>query len=122
VNAKELREAAEKSRAWYVTPNLEDAHRNIPDHVFYTGYHLATYILATVRDDDDELITPLWLSQWGECLVDCRKIGILCIDLYDGNWSVIGEFGEVYIKPQEKRGQFRSLCRGLGIELKEGGQ
>ena len=105
MNAKELREAA-----------IE-----ITNHGNELAL-MADHILATVRDDDDEPITPLWLSQWGECLVDCRKIGILCIDLYDGNWSVIGEFGEVYIKPQEKRGQFRSLCRGLGIELKEGGK
>ena len=57
MNAKELRAAAEASYNWYVTPNVEDAHRNMPDHVFYTGWQACKHILATVHTDDAEPVT-----------------------------------------------------------------
>lgn len=136
MNAKELRAMAEKSRAWYTTPNIPEACHQVPDHVFYTGYHLATYILATVRDDDDEPVTAEWLhslfwdsnSAWWY-LDKTRQKVVICEHGKPADvWVASKPFAlsdvdqDSLLCEVTSRGQFRSLCRGLGIELKEGGK
>ena len=100
MNAKELREAAQR---------LIDYPEANPDDV--TG--LADHILATVRDDDDEHADQAWQS----LVTFDSAIG-------DGKWIVAKMFDtwDDIPKSDKTRGQFRSLCRGLGIALKEGWQ
>ena len=120
MNAKELREAAQRL--------IEYPEAN-PDDV--TG--LADYILATVRDDDDEPVAWEWLAERMTLLPDdCDVVerlasGPMYVHRFHGPLtyvvSCVKNDGEhAAVNPPESRGQFRSLCRGLSIDLKEGGQ
>lgn len=81
---------------------------------------MAQHILATVKPDDDDPLTDDWLSEIGDIVDDVICIAIIRKQVNDPNMSLDGnELGEAYFRPPETRGQFRELCRGLGIELKE---
>jgi hypothetical protein len=117
VNAKELREAATEVRRCGSEPACD----------------IADYILVTVRDDDDEPVTWDWLAERMTLLpddryrVERRTIGSMYVHRHHGPLVFVvncveidGEYAA--LNPPKTRGQFRSLCRGLGIELKEVGQ
>lgn len=89
---------------------------------------LAEHILATVRDDDDAPLDFAFLHSvetkyFGEALMCSFEFG--CLEMWvvndeydplDATWSFSGANLQLTIKT---RGQFRSLCRGLGIVLEE---
>ena len=70
--------------------------------------HVADHILATVRADDDEPVSMKWIEALGinEITIGMKQMHYLPQDM------LIGYHGKT-------RGQFRALCVGLGIELKE---
>ena len=127
MNAKELREAAAWIKERIEGEMMECA--NNPSYLDEYGKSIederacVDYILATVRDDDDEPVTSFWLSGFGDVMDGFHYIGIICVDATEWEWSLSGMFASsVSIHAPKTRGQFRSLCRGLGIALKEGGQ
>jgi len=70
---------------------------------------LADYILATVRDDDGEEQPDTWVGVLdGEGIVSVSEHGV---------WlRTRDSFGTVpLLRKRPTRGQFRDLCRGLGI-------
>ena len=107
MNAKELREAAQRL--------IDNVRLWEADKLDLDLIEAADYILAKVRDDDDEYADQVWQS----LVTFDAAIG-------DGKWIVAKMFDTWDDIPKSRsnktRGQFRSLCRGLGIELKEGGQ
>jgi hypothetical protein len=70
---------------------------------------LADHILATVREDEGDDADPNWQI---DVTAHCGFIDYFQTFLYQC-WS--GGHGKT-------RGQFRKLCEGLGIELKENDQ
>jgi hypothetical protein len=104
VTSKELVEAAE----WITQGGLDPT----------TSEKLAEHILATVRADDDEPVTASWFA-----------ILLGSIDRFEfgrgysvernenGQWEawLCGHC----LRAIKTKGQFRQLCRGLGIALKE---
>jgi len=117
MNAKELRAAAELAVEWdgYIHPEDKPA--------FDAWKLLADHILPTVRDDDDEPFGGEWAkgvvgdsfvpinSRFGLDVLGCR------IE-YEVNTRYERSYGclDSHIKT---RGEFRQLCRLLGIVLKE---
>ena len=98
MNAKELRVIAEK---------LADCATDNP--MWQKFGYVAGYVLATVRDDDDEPSTDEW-----ECTLLCEAELTLNQSSY-----VFYVWGDARNPGKRTRGQFRALCKGLGIELKE---
>lgn len=88
---------------------------------------LVDHVLATVRDDDDEPICWDWLKaltgynrEVSGSLVSVKVTEELSLvgDIeYPERWQVW--FNEYEIGECVDRAGFRSLCRGLGVELKE---
>lgn len=132
MNSKELRRQAE-----YIVEQWDnhDRFRMVEgDAVFMNAdgepdsVTFARHILSTVRDDDDELLDFAFLhgvktKYFGEALMCSFDFGCLHMwivgDEYsplDAIWSFCDANLQLTVKT---RGQFRSLCRGLGIELKE---
>lgn len=90
-----------------------------PDSVTF-----ARHILATVREDDDEPVTTEMIDQ---CNSKGNSVAVshttvthfkaltttMCV-------ALLGQTGDwITIEKCKTRGQFRSLCKGLAIELKE---
>jgi hypothetical protein len=72
---------------------------------------LADYILATVRDDDGEeqpTETVVILDGKGDIAVTQHGVWVRTIDSY--GWVPL-------MRSIPTRGQFRALCRGLGVEV-----
>ena len=116
MNAKELRAAASRRKQWV------DLVRRINNPYIGTERHgdlvdkenIADYVLATVRDDDDEPVTGEWFSS----LPKLWRNG-LRIDFYDYvHDPVLGLNGEE-IKANPTRGDGRRLAAALGIKLEE---
>ena len=136
MNAKELREAADSLKRYssemirHRLKLLPGQSRNDADNVLLGTISLADYILATVRDDDDEPCGWEWFGTvWPE---DCTVVEAWpdkdnSIAVYVRNQA--GDFDQ-YVTHLRTRGDVRLLCRGLGISmteyiddpLKEGGQ
>ena len=125
MNAKELRQAAEFLRA--------EANHSVetigPDRSWLQTRRddvrlaCAEHILSTVRDDDDEPVSEEWLE------ISCerktaRTFAVKSLEVFTRTkdvWLCNPAAGEKYASIKT-RGQFRSLCRGLGVELKEVGR
>ena len=116
MNARELRHAAglvlgDFSHPYGWSGMIEDSKR------------LAEHILATVRDDDDEPVS----EEWFRSVSTIANIFGPTIH-YQGRYLTWFEWGIGYYDNDTDavpvttttRGQFRALCKGLGIELKEG--
>ena len=112
MTAKELRQAAENvlgivndPPGW--TAKIIDSKR------------LASHVLATVRDDDDEPVTEEWLGTVKPSRPFITHVGPDVIDAhYCHNGTYYWGFSTKHLW-EMTRGQFRSLCRGLGIVLEE---
>ena len=116
MNAKELRRQAEylveqwDSHDKFRTVEGDAAFMNAdgePDAVTF-----ARHVLSTVLDDDDELVSEDWLSTVETSRPFITHVGSDVIDAHYWGFSTRHLWGTT-------RGQFRSLCKGLGIELKE---
>lgn len=93
---KELRAAALDHREW-----CHESHHDVPPWV--------DYILATVRDDDGEEQPDAWVGIGdGEGIVTVTRHGVFLRTA-----DSLGQIRVLDIRPT--RGQFRALCRGLGI-------
>jgi hypothetical protein len=122
MNAKELREAAQRL--------IDNVRLWEADKLDLDLIEVADYVLATLRDDDDDLIDADWLAEVteGECDRASTLVSVnVTEELYfvgdidhPQRWQVW--FNEYEIGECCNRAGFRLLCRGLGIELKEGGQ
>lgn len=125
MTAKELRRQAEylveqwDSHDKFRTVEGDAAFMNAdgePDAVTF-----ARHILSTVRDDDDELVTYEWLCSTKKPYLMSRKVTWN----FDGYTVSVNSSGarlhcnHMPIVSVQTRGQFRSLCRGLGIVLEE---
>lgn len=82
------------------------------------------HILATVREDDDEEVTREWFEQVFGDPLDIQTIEPWFIWWHSTRGLLMGSEGgsvgpDPLTLPTKTRGQFRSLCRGLGIELQE---
>ena len=131
MNAKELRDAAERLRC----NEDRDYVKMSPLLYFADCETLAKGYLATVHADDDELIDEAWfwkvarsdtrfiyLSSNQEFFLYYRDIGQveLCCEetartTYDPGSTYCGECD----RPIKTRKQLRDLCRCLGIEVPE---
>lgn len=133
MNAKELRQTAayiveqRDNHDKFRMVEGDEAFMNAdgePDAVTF-----ARHILATVREDDDEPVTRDFLNShstasFGEALysryefTDNLSVGFVAEE-YESNRAA-WMFGAIKIPVDIKtRGQFRALCKGLGLELKE---
>ena len=72
---------------------------------------LADSILATVRDDDGEEQPTVTTTRNGAMVRVCRKPSMVWVSIDTGGDCVALSFKTF------TRGQFRDLCRGLGIEV-----
>lgn len=125
MNAKALRRAAERVKYRLEGEMLECL--NNPDyHKEYGGSieeerECVEYIFATVREDDDEPVTYENLCSIKKPYMENRKIWWN----FDGFTVSVNSSGARFrcnhmpIASAQTMGQFRSLCRGLGIVLKE---
>lgn len=118
MNAKELRQAAEYTVTMW---DNHDSKRLVAcDELFFNSdgepdnVTFARHVLATVLDDDDELVSEDWLSTVETSRPFITHVGSDVIDAHYWGFSTRHLWGTT-------RGQFRSLCKGLGIELKEKG-
>jgi len=111
MNAKELRAAAEVAVMQW---DNHDRHRLVAGDDVLLNSHgepnevtFARHILATVREDDNEPVT----EEWRGAATVGQSLNTICFisDIED----------HPRVSGCKTRGQFRSLCRGLGIELKE---
>lgn len=91
-DAKELRAAAKQIKVWSRGDPLK----------------LADYILATVREDDGEEQPHLSMAVCFNATIIVDSIGVYVRDGH-GRSSMIRN-------GRPTRGQFRELCRGLGID------
>ncbi len=125
MTAKELRQAAEYTVTMW---DNHDSKRLVAgDELFFNSdgepdnVTFARHILSTVRDDDDELVTYEWLCSTKKPYLMSRKVTWN----FDGYTVSVNSSGarlhcnHMPIVSVQTRGQFRSLCKGLGIELKE---
>ena len=113
MNAKELRRVAYK---------LIDYCGEYPE-----AMTLANQILASVQDDDEDLIDADWLSEVTGGV--CERSGMLASVSVTEELRLVGDIdcperwqvwcNEYEIGECTNRAGFRSLCRGLGIPLKE---
>lgn len=110
MNAKKLRQAAER------TMDYDESDDTDIDEI-------ARHILATVREDDDEPVTE---ERVRRCGFSRNAEGILELKYDYDTWLQFTEGcrvwidrgdGSVCVGVVNNMGQFRSLCRGLGIEL-----
>lgn len=114
MNAKELIAVAEKIVADWRTPSTQT-----PSEL------LASHVLATVKTDDDDQITPDWL----EALTGTERESsdtLVSVNVTD-ELSLVGDIGcfdrwQVWFNEYEigecvDKAGFRSLCRGLSVAL-----
>ncbi|CAB4162608.1 hypothetical protein UFOVP785_68 [uncultured Caudovirales phage] len=108
MTAKELRQAAER------TLNYDESSDTDIDT-------LAQYILSTVHDDNDELVTYEWICSTKKPYMENRKIWWNFDGYTVSTSSSSARFhcNHMPIASVKTRGQFRSLCKGLGIVLEE---
>ena len=116
MTAKELRQAAKNVLGFVNDPPGWTA--KIID-----SKRLASHVLATVRDDDDEPVTEEWFRRHtgGFVNIDGPTIHHCGRYLTWFNWGIgiyDNDSGAVNLGVMD-RGQFRSLCVGLGIVLEE---
>lgn len=125
MRSKELIEAAERrwKQALHELIEYNEEDHDDPDMKSHWEdmLEMSNHILATVRADDDEPVNDKWFSSvFEQCVSQRYEFGTNCIMEIDEEneswyvWSYGDRLGEV-----KTRGQFRQLCRGLGIELKE---
>lgn len=127
----ELRAAAERLRQAYARNKIGFLHQL--SEVYPENYNatlsndLRTCALAYLAEhpaDDGELIDTAWLKKLGSNKKTHDGIAYLQLDNGDCQANVYAT-GEVIVEASEKihetatRGQFRRLCRALGIELQE---
>lgn len=98
---------------------------------YWSCMKASKHILATVRDDDDEPLTPQWLTSITEMYGDHQCYGWFLYHADGDGLNVAfrqlnphaSEDITVSIDPHgpvpcKTRGQVRRLCAALGIELK----
>ncbi len=101
MNAKQLRQAADElsnDAARYFEEYLAEDHDDTVSFALFERIDLVTdHILATVREDDDELLSQ---DNWLDTIQhECELV--------------------IHYEHCRTRGDFRTLCRLLGVELKE---
>ena len=110
MNARKLRQAARRAIHYLQGDNYHEE-----------AFECAEYILSTVRDDGDDPATYEKLCSIKKPYMENRKIWWN----FDGFTVSVNSSGARFhcnhmpIASAQTMGQFRSLCRGLGIELKE---
>ncbi len=130
MNAKELRQAAEllsNEAARYFEEYLAEEHDDADSFAHFERVDLVTdHLLATVREDDDEPLTERFVDQFrgssGEdgdyfywdanVPMNDPRPGLL--GLLSSRKNQSHEFAHI-----KTRGEFRALCRLLGVKLKE---
>lgn len=105
MNAKELRQAADRVRDQY----HHDTTSIDPDLVI----DIAAHILATVREDDDEDMS------WDEAARQESHRTFFHVEARSSCWVAIID-GKRTIAEFKTRGEFRALCRLLGVKIREG--
>lgn len=118
MSAKELRAAASDVAGACDDEFLKvEGYWTVPDRMMIAkSQSIAAHILATVREDDDEPIDEAWLRS------QSRTDGLLLtmmtfVRRLDGYHLEVN--GHESANPTT-RGEFRALCRCLGVTLKEG--
>ena len=128
MNAKELRQAAKYTVTMW---DNHDSKRLVAgDELFFNSdgepdsVTFARHILSAVRGDDDEPVTYEWLSYIKKPYMANRKIWWNLDGYTVSISSSCARFhcNHMPFASVQTRCQFRSLCRGLGIELKEVGR
>jgi len=120
MNAKELRKAAEWLKYLAYPRVCYEEFRGIDGTETREKFNtIAEYVLARLRDDDDEPVNDDWLSgvqPSASFAIHTNGIQVEAHYLPEGNfyWGYSGS--AIY---KMTRSQFRALCKGLGIELKE---
>jgi len=118
MNAKELRKVAEWLKYLAYPRVCYEEFRGIDGTETMEKFNtIAEYVLARLRDDDDEPVNEEWVSWSGAVkgeygfwiLGDVLSFGIIDHNVIIDHWD----------SAIKTRGQFRALCKGLGIELKE---
>jgi len=85
---------------------------------------MARHILATVREDDYEPVTEEMIDQCG-CKGNSVSVSHTTVTHFKALTTtmcvaLLGPTGDwITIEKCKTRSQFRSLCKGLGVELKE---
>lgn len=81
---------------------------------------LAAHILTTVREDDGEPVFSSWINQWSEFGDDTIEVDDDSSLHWDDEVLSLWKNGEQIVFGGVKaRGDFRQICRLLGVELKE---
>lgn len=121
MDVKELRQAAEwlKDKAFLDICEIErmggDSHS-----IEFRLSDLATHILTTIHDDDDEDVDHVFLSQFGRQDPDSEIWWNLSrYRVCFGRLGAVFHFNGTQFARVKTRGPFRSLCRGLGIPTPE---
>lgn len=115
MNAKELRRAAR----FVQRSNESSDQRNLTKAV----HVITSHILSTVRDDDDEPVTYERLEPY--IAKGCHRIvgeHDITVRRYKEGLSLVleeSEYDGIPITVPANMRQFRALCDGLGIDLKE---
>lgn len=118
MTAKELRIAAEVVLAYDGLPHAD--YVQVEGLQFHEdAVEIARYILATVRDDDDEPVTYQWLISIKKPYMENRKIWWNFDGYTVSTSSSCARFhcNHMPIASVKTRGQFRAMCKGLGIVL-----
>jgi hypothetical protein len=115
-NPRELREAAKTiKRSSDAYRACDDGEHTLMACTIRTMDVVADYVLATVRDDDGEEqgdVTANGATQ-------SHAIQVNCAGVFAVRYRPDGEVDTVVVMKlgRPTRGQFRDLCRGLGIEV-----
>lgn len=119
MKAKELRQAAESlsnDAARYLEEYLAEEHDDAVSFAHFERVDLVTdHILATVREDDDELVDELWFIK--QTRVDGPLLNMIVLVCRSEGFHLKVN-GNESDRPAT-RGDFRALCRLLGVKLKE---
>ena len=120
MNAKELRKAAELSATecfQYFEEYHEEDHDDPDSKQHYERIDMmAAHILATVREDDVELIDVNWIESLAR--TDDGDLSMITLRLCEDRKFHLVCNGYVQKNPST-RGDFHQMCRLLGVQFKE---
>lgn len=127
MNAKELHRNARESLDVIAIPNIVDnevRYYQLEERV----KKLAEHILATVREDDDELIDENWLFSMGALSTSASYFNIrgylddghttVQLVKMDGQWNarLVSQSSAVNARLVKTRWQLRNLLESLGVK------